>query len=57
MAIDNQTTIARSDRFTRTVSRLLVALRVFWLQIAHAKIGKIDFNLITQSFAAVHMMP
>jgi hypothetical protein len=27
-----------------------IATRVFWLQIAHAKIGKIGFNLITQKF-------
>jgi hypothetical protein len=30
MAIDNEPTIARSDRFTRTVSHQPVALRVLW---------------------------
>src|SRR5262249_10602118 len=30
IAIDNQTTIARSDRFTRTVSHQPPAVRVLW---------------------------
>jgi hypothetical protein len=34
-----------------------IATRVLWLQIAHAKIAKIDFNAITQTFEAAHMMP
>jgi hypothetical protein len=32
-----------------------ITTRVFRLQIAHAKIGKIDFNVIPQSFEAVHI--
>jgi len=34
MAIDNQTTIARGHRFTRTVSHQPIALRVFYLNSA-----------------------
>ncbi len=34
-----------------------IATRVLWLQIAHANIGKIDFNVITQSFAFAHIAP
>jgi hypothetical protein len=62
--IDNQTTIVQIDRFTmvRDIASTLHLNRIsrlprasFRLQIAHAKIDKIDFNVITQTFEAAHM--
>jgi hypothetical protein len=62
--IDSQTTIVQIDRFTvmRDIAWTLHLNRInplprapVRLQIAHAKIAKIDFNVITQTFEAAHM--
>jgi hypothetical protein len=63
--IDNQTTIVQIDRFTmmRDIASTFHLNRIsqlprasFRLQIAGAKIAKIDFNVITQTFEAAHTM-